>query len=106
AATGAALHVDSLLGGTAISAVIDPAGPQLFVAVDRPDGTLALNVYDATTLQRVATLHSTATGYDLSHFIQSGASTADRAVFVARSGGMIARFDLLPGSGTPAPRHR
>ncbi|MGH7589790.1 MAG: hypothetical protein ACREL2_00005, partial [Gemmatimonadales bacterium] len=58
AATGAALHVDSLLGGTAISAVVDPAGPQLFVAVDRPDGTLALNVYDATTLQRVATLHS------------------------------------------------
>lgn len=96
AATGTALHVDSLLGGTAVSAVIDPAGPQLFVAVDRPDGTLALNVYDATTLQRIATLHSTAIGYDLIHFVQSGASMADRAVYVARSGGMIARFDVLP----------
>lgn len=104
ATTGAALHVDSLLGGTAISAVIDPAGPQLFVAVDRPDGTLALDVYDATTLQRTATLHSPATGYDLSQFTQSGVSMADRAVYVARSGGRIARFDVLPRTGTPAPR--
>ncbi|HEU5358668.1 MAG TPA: hypothetical protein VFU45_06100 [Gemmatimonadales bacterium] len=106
AATGAALHVDSLLGGTAISAVVDPAGPQLFVAVARPDGTLALNVYDATTLRRTATLHSTATGFDLTQFIQSGASMADRAVYVARSGGMIARFDILPRAGQPAPGRR
>ncbi|HET7024281.1 MAG TPA: hypothetical protein VFI39_03645 [Gemmatimonadales bacterium] len=106
AATGVALHVDTLLGGTAVSAVMDPAGPQLFIAVDRPDGTLALNVYDASTLQRTATLHSTATGYDLTRFIQSGASMADRAVYVARSGGMIARFDVLPGSGTLAPGYR
>lgn len=102
--TGALLERDTLLGGIAVSATIDPAGPQLLVAVDRLDGTLALNVYDATTLQRTATLHSTITGFDLTQFIRSGASMADRAVYVARSSGSIARFDILPRSGTPAPR--